>query len=258
LPEKMEEFSKLLEIIAKLRGVGGCPWDKEQTHSSLREYLLEETYEVLDALDRREAGKLCGELGDLMLQIVLHAQIASENKEFTIEDVLREINAKLVYRHPHVFGSAKVGDSAEVTFNWEALKKKERGANASLLVSVPRQMPALAYSQEIQRRVAQVGFDWENTNGVIEKLVEETRELREAESREQKEEEFGDVLFTLVNIARRMGIDSESALRAANEKFYRRFAAMEEICRGRGMNLGDLSFEEQNALWGEAKRKLKS
>ncbi len=254
LPEKLSQFNTLVDIIAKLRAPDGCPWDREQTHVSLRANLLEECYEVLEALDEGDSGKLCEELGDLMMQVVLHAQIASEAGEFELGDVVNSINTKLIHRHPHVFGSLKVKDANEVLVNWEALKKGERESGASMLDNVPRQMPALSYGQEIQNRVARVGFDWEDVDGVIDKLVEEVRELKEADSQQQKAQEFGDVLFTLVNVARRLGVDSEAALREANRRFYRRFAYMEELCRQRGVNIGDLSFDEQNTLWEGAKK----
>lgn len=257
LAENLNKFDTLVAIIARLRAPDGCPWDSKQTHASLREYLLEECYEVLAALDEGDSSKLCDELGDLLLQIVLHAQIATEADEFELGDVINSINAKLIHRHPHVFGLEKVKDAEEVAHNWEALKQEERGADTSMLASVPRQMPALGYSQAIQRRVAQVGFDWEDIDGVIDKLAEEVSEFKQADSQEQKAQEFGDILFTLVNVARRLGVDSEAALREANKKFFRRFTYMEEVCRQRGVNIGDLSFAEQNALWEEAKRETK-
>jgi tetrapyrrole methylase family protein/MazG family protein len=247
------EFMRLVDIITQLRAENGCPWDKKQTHASLREYLLEESYEALEALDQADNDKLCQELGDVLLQIMLHSQIAAEKGEFTLEDVLRNINQKLVRRHPHIFGNVQVKDAEEVTKNWEAIKQTERKPQESMLDSVPKQLPALAYSQDIQRRVAQVGFDWENIDGVIEKLAEEVQELKQSVSLEEKADEFGDLMFTLVNIARRMGVDSESALRDANRKFSRRFAYMEKLCRERGLDLGKLSFDEQNGLWKEAK-----
>ena len=256
LPENFSQFDTLVDIIARLRGPDGCPWDREQTHTSLREALLEECYEVLEALDEEDAKKLGEELGDLLMQVVLHAQIAAEAREFELGDVIRSISAKLVQRHPHVFGSLKVKDADEVLMNWEALKKKERGSDTSMLANVPKQLPALSYSQDVQSRVARVGFDWADIEGVIDKLVEEVREFKQADSQEKRAREFGDLLFTLVNFARRMGIDAESALRETNKRFYRRFSYMEEICRQRGVNFGDLSFEEQNALWEEAKRKV--
>jgi tetrapyrrole methylase family protein / MazG family protein len=247
------EFTKLIEIIARLRGPDGCPWDKKQTHTSLREFLLEESYEVLEALDEEDYQKLCQELGDLLLQIILHAQIASENNEFKLEDVLRNLNTKLVRRHPHIFAGKKVQTAEEVSHIWESIKKDERNPDSSILESVPRQMPALAYSQDIQRRAAQTGFDWENIDGVIDKLSEEVREFKQSKNQKEKNEEFGDLFFTLVNIARRMGIDPEASLRQSNRKFYMRFSHMEKICRERGLNLSQLSFAEQNALWEEAK-----
>ena len=254
LPENLSQFDTLVNIVAKLRAPDGCPWDREQTHSSLRGNLLEECYEVLEALDEGDAEELGYELGDLLMQVVLHAQIASEAGEFELGDVIKSINTKLIYRHPHVFGSLKVKDAKEVLVNWEALKKGERESEASMLDNVPGQMPALSYSQEIQDRVARVGFDWEDVSGVIDKLAEEVGEFKQADSQERKEQEFGDLLFTLANIARRLGIDLEAALRQANQRFYRRFSRMEELCRQRGLNFGELSFDEQNALWEEAKK----
>lgn len=257
LPENLNEFDTLVAIIARLRAPGGCPWDRQQSHASLRENLLEECYEVLEALDHEDAGKLSDELGDLLMQIVFHIQIAHEEGEFELGDVVRGINTKLIHRHPHIFGSEKVSDAEEVALNWEALKQEEREEGTSILDSVPRQMPALGRSQSIQRRVAQVGFDWPEVDGIIEKLSEEIGELKQAEDEESREREFGDVLFALVNIARRMGVDSEAALRAANQRFTRRFNYMEEACRRRGVNFAKLSLEEQNALWEEAKEVLK-
>ena len=256
LPENLSQFDTLVDIIARLRAPDGCPWDRKQTHSSLRENLLEECYEVLEALDEGDSGKLCGELGDLLMQVVFHAHLAAEAGEFELKDVISNINSKLIHRHPHIFGSLKVKDAEEVVINWEVLKREEREAGASMLASVPRQMPALAYSQEIQDRVARVGFDWEDIDGVIDKLVEEVREFKQAESQEQQAGEFGDLLFTLANIARRLDIDLEAALREANQRFYRRFTYMEEVCRQRGVNIADLSFDEQNALWEEAKKRV--
>ena len=250
----LSQFATLVDIIARLRAPDGCPWDRKQTHASLREHLLAECYEVLAALDDGDSEKLCEELGDLLLQIVLQAQIASEAGEFELGEVIRSINTKLVHRHPHIFGEIRVKDAEEVSLNWEIIKQGERETSASMLDGVPGQMPALGYSLEIQKRVARVGFDWEDVDGVIDKLVEEVSELKQADSQEQKAGEFGDLLFTLVNIARRLGVDSEAALRGANKRFYQRFSCMEELCRQRGLNLGELSFDEQNALWEEAKK----
>jgi tetrapyrrole methylase family protein/MazG family protein len=211
---------------------------------------------VLEALDEGDSGKLCDELGDLLMQVILHTQIATEAGEFEVGDVLSSINTKLIHRHPHIFGSLKVKDAEEVALNWEVLKQEEREPDTSILASVPRQMPALGYSQEIQRRVAQVGFDWEDIGGVIDKLAEEVSEFKQAGSQQQRAQEFGDLLFTLANIARRLGVDLEATLRQANQRFYRRFTYMEELCRQRGLNLSKLSFDEQNALWEEAKKKV--
>jgi len=257
MPKKLSQFATLVDIIAKLRAPDGCPWDRKQTHASLRENLLEEGYEVLAALDEGDSGKLCDELGDLLMQIVLHAQIAAEAGEFELGDVICSITTKLIHRHPHIFGLQKVKDAEEVAHNWEVLKGEEREADTSILESVPKQMPALGYSQEVQRRAAQVGFDWEDVDGVIDKLVEEVREFKQTETSEQRAREFGDLLFTLVNVARRQGIDTEAALREANRRFYQRFTYMEEVCRQRGLVFGNLSFDEQNALWEEAKKRVK-
>ena len=185
LPQDLSQFATLVKIIARLRAPDGCPWDRKQTHASLRENLLAECYEVLEALDEGDSNKLCDELGDLLMQIVLHAQIASEDGEFELGEVVSGINTKLIHRHPHIFGSKKVRDAEEVSHNWEVLKKEERDEDSSILESVPRKMPALGYSQEIQRRVARVGFDWEDVDGVIDKLGEDVREYREARGQEQ-------------------------------------------------------------------------
>jgi len=251
-----EEFARLKEIIARLRGPDGCPWDKKQTHTSLRPYLIEESYEVLQALDEGSPQKLCEELGDLLLQIMLHAQMASEEGQFDIDDVVRGIGDKLIRRHPHVFGNQKAEDAAELELNWETLKQEEREKGQSLLSSVPGEMPALSYSQSIQRRVAGVGFDWEKVDDILDKLTEEVAEIRQAADHREMSDEFGDLLFTLVNIARRLDIDLETALRSANQRFFRRFSYMEELCRQRNINIGDLSLDEQNALWEEAKKKV--
>jgi len=255
-PKNPERFQTLVDIVAKLRSKEGCPWDREQTHASLREHLLEECYEVLETIDKEDWPAMGVELGDLLLQIVLHAQIAGEAGEFELADVMTSINKKLIHRHPHVFGSVKADTSEEVLHNWEVIKQAER-KGASSLASVPKHMPALAYSQEVQRRVAAVGFDWKDIDGVFDKLVEEMGELKNAATEKEKASEFGDLLFTLVNIARRMGIGSEAALRETNERFYRRFTFMEDLCRRRGQTFSQLSFDEQNALWDEAKKGTK-
>ena len=257
LPEDLSKFDALREIIARLRAPDGCPWDRKQTHTSLRETFLQECYEVLESLDEGNARKLREELGDLLLHIVLQAQIADEAGEFKIEDVIKDINEKLIYRHPHVFSTAQVKNAEEVLHNWQELKQAEKtkkGKSDSLLASVPKSLPALNYSQEIQHRVAHIGFDWESDQGVIDKLAEEIGEFQRAATAKEKADEFGDILFTMANIARRQGIELEVALREANQKFYKRFNYMEAVCKKRGVKIGDLSFEEQNALWDEAKK----
>jgi tetrapyrrole methylase family protein / MazG family protein len=252
-PEELNKFDTFAAIIARLRGPDGCPWDKEQTHRTLRENLLSECYEVLEALDAEDPAKLEEELGDLLLQIVLQAQIAADTGEFNIGDVIRGISEKIIRRHPHIFGSGGAKTADEVARNWETIKKKERAAGASMLAGVPGNMPALAYALEVQKRAARAGFDWENLEGVIEKLAEEVKEYKETRSMEEKSQEYGDILFTLANIARREGIDPEASLREANKKFFKRFACMEKLSRERGITFDKLSFNEQNALWEEAK-----
>ncbi len=253
--DNLDRFETLVEIIARLRGPDGCPWDRKQTHASLRKYLLEECYEALEALDEGDTEKLKGELGDILLQIMLHAQIAAEFGEFNIGDVIKALNEKLIYRHPHVFGTTEVSSAEEVSHNWEELKSRERGKEKSLLDSVPKHMPALSYAYEISRRAVNVGFEWRNMEGVIDKVVEEIREIKESAGREEKEGEFGDLLFTIVNIARWEGIDPETALRVANNKFFRRFSSMEDLCHQRNLVFKELSFDEKNALWEEVKEK---
>jgi tetrapyrrole methylase family protein/MazG family protein len=257
IPKDLRRFSSLVKIIATLRGTNGCPWDKEQTHSTLRETFLQECYEVLDALDSLDAGKMREELGDLLLHIVMQSRIAEEAGEFKIADVIESINQKLIHRHPHVFGEQKVTGVDEIIHNWDELKREEKGTEESIIASVPRSMPALSYSQEVQHRVAQVGFDWENDEGVIEKLAEEVGELTRAETEKSKTEEFGDLLFTLANIARRQKVDLEVALRESNQKFARRFQFMEGVCRQRNLRFSELSFKQQNQLWEEAKQATK-
>jgi len=256
LPKDLEKFETLVNIVARLRAPDGCPWDKEQTHQTLRSNLLSECYEVLEALDKSDAAKLSEELGDLLLQIVLHAQIAKDNREFEIGDVIKSITTKIIHRHPHIFGKVKVKDADEVMHNWEALKKEEREEGASILESVPKDMPALAYAYEISRRAVRVGFEWENVEGVIDKMAEEIKEIKDAHDRQEKEREYGDLLFTLVNVARWEGIDAEAALRNANRKFFKRFKRMEELCRERGLDFSALSFKEKDKLWEEAKREV--
>lgn len=253
--EELGTFQTFRRIIQKLRAPDGCPWDRKQTHNSLKAYLLEESYEVLETIENNNMYGLSEELGDLWLQIMLHSQIAEEQGEFTLEDVLRGINTKLIFRHPHVFGGKDVRDAEEVSFNWQELKEQEKPESCSILSGVPKSMPALAASQSLQRRAASVGFDWEKIDDVMDKLVEEVNELRNAGSREEQESEFGDILFTLANIARRMDIELESALRQANTRFTQRFNYIEDVCRARGADIKKLTLAEMDSLWNEAKER---
>ncbi len=256
-----EEFQKLVDIMARLRGTGGCAWDREQTIQSLRRFVLEETYEVLDAIDRADHDALRGEIGDFILEAVFLAQMETDEGRFTITESLRHINEKLIRRHPHVFGTVEGVDTpGKVKEQWEQIKAAEQrsaGRKRSLLKGVPRAMPSLLLAHEIGTRVAAVGFDWERTDDVVAKIEEEVAELRAAtgEGRERTEEEMGDLLFAIANLARKMGIDAESALRKANEKFTKRFTALEEIFEQRGQSLQDATLEQMEEVWGEVKRR---
>jgi tetrapyrrole methylase family protein/MazG family protein len=220
----------------------------------MRENLLEECYEVLEAIDDGDEVRLRGELGDLLMQIVFHARIANENDSFELADVIRDINEKLIRRHPHVFKGEKVDGTQGVLSNWEEIKKGERGREKSVLSGVPPQMPSLAYSQEIQARAARLGFDWEEDRDVIEKIAEEATEIATSTNKEEKAAEYGDLLFAIANLARRQNIDLESGLRQAGHRFKKRFTAMEKMCCESDTNLAELSFSEQNKLWEEAKK----
>jgi len=250
-------FEAFLEVVAHLRAPDGCPWDKEQTHLSLRPFLLEETYELLDALDREDFQAMREELGDLLLQIMLHAQIASEVGEFSMAEVIRGIHDKIVSRHPHVFGDLKLGDAQGVLLNWERLKAAERITNgkeeAGLLGSVPGALPALSQADQYQRRVSRVGFDWPDRSGIYDKVAEEIEEVRQAADREANQAEIGDLLFSVVNLARSYEVDAESALREANVRFRQRFGYIERVARNQGRTLSDLSLQEMDALWEESK-----
>ena len=256
-----EKFQQLVEIMARLRAPGGCPWDREQTFDSIKPYTLEETYEVLDAIDRRDWPELSEELGDFLLQAVFYAQIAGEQKLFQVGDALDAINQKLIRRHPHVFGNESAETAGDVKRIWGEVKsaeKKQKGREeSSLLASVPRAMPALVEAQQIASRAAGVGFDWENPEQVIEKLHEELAELDEARrnaSHAELEDEIGDLLFVLVNLARFMKVDPEQALRRTNAKFRDRFGFIEKKLAERGKQLQDSNIEEMEELWQEAKR----
>jgi tetrapyrrole methylase family protein/MazG family protein len=245
------------ETVARLRAPDGCPWDREQTHQTLRINLLEETYEALAALDAEDDGKLCEELGDLLMQIAMHTQIATEEGVFRFADLIGGIDAKLKRRHPHVFGDVTVAGTADVLRNWEAIKAGERqeegNAQASRLEGVPAILPALARAQELGDRAARAGFDWPEVEGVLDKLDEEIAELRAVGDPEERARELGDLLFTLVNVARWLGVDAESALRKACDRFARRYAEMERAASAQGVDLADLSLSQQDALWNRAK-----
>jgi tetrapyrrole methylase family protein/MazG family protein len=250
-------FEAFQEIIAHLRAPNGCPWDREQTHQSLRSNLLEETYEALSALDAEDPQAMREEFGDLLLQIVLHAQIANEYGEYNMSDVLRGIHTKIVYRHPHVFGEAQADSVGKVLENWEKLKAKERQAKgkaeAGLLDSVPAAMPALIQAEEYQKRAARVGFDWPDVQGVLDKVCEEVDEVRAAQG-SQRMAEIGDLLFAVVNLARWCDADAESVLREANLRFKGRFFFIEKAARERGVKVSDLSLQEMDDLWEAAKK----
>ena len=252
-------FEAFQELVAHLRAPEGCPWDREQTHRSLRPHLLEEAYEVLTALDAEDVNALREELGDLLLQIVLHAQIASEYGEFTMSDVLGNIHAKLVHRHPHVFGGLKLKDKQGVIQNWERLKAAERRssglADKGLLDGIAIILPALSQAEAFQKRAARVGFDWANLQGVIDKIDEEFREVRQAFDPETRAAEIGDLLFAVVNLARWLDVDAESALREANGRFRKRFAYIESSARAQGREMSEFSLEEMDDLWNEAKKR---
>jgi tetrapyrrole methylase family protein/MazG family protein len=244
-------------VIAHLRAPDGCPWDREQTHQTLRPNLLEEAYELLSAIDSDDPQAMAEEFGDLLLQIVLHAQIASEYGEFTMADILRGIHTKIVRRHPHVFENLHVEGMDEVLLNWERLKAAERVENGEvekgLLDGVATSLPALIQSQEYQDRAARVGFDWPDISGVLDKITEEVTELRAAADSKAQAGELGDLLFALVNLARWYKIDAESALREANDRFRRRFRHIEDTAKAQGRELSEMTLKEMDALWDDAK-----
>jgi tetrapyrrole methylase family protein/MazG family protein len=263
-------FEKLVALQKRLRAPNGCPWDREQTHATLRTYLIEEAYEVLDALQSGEDAKFAEEMGDLLLQIVFHSQIAAEEGRFTVADVIREIHEKMVRRHPHVFGTKRAKDSAEVLWNWEQIKAEERRAQkpgskpveknkqaASVLDGVPRTLPALLEGLQLTKKAARVGFDWDAVDGIFDKLREEGAELQralETNDRPKIEEELGDLLFVSVNLARFLRVDPEIALKNANAKFLRRFREMERLASEAGRSFADVPRAEMEALWDSAKR----
>jgi tetrapyrrole methylase family protein/MazG family protein len=254
-------FGDLLEIMARLRAENGCPWDREQTHESLRIYMIEETYEVLEALDEGDKGKFCNELGDLLLQIVFHAQIAKENGDFDMDDVLTEVCSKLISRHPHIFGDVKADTAEKVVENWEAIKKKEKkiDSQTGVLKDVPSNLPALMRSYKVQQKAAQVGFDWDNIEDVFRKVDEEIQELRDvykSKNVERITDELGDAFFALVNLSRFLKVQPELALTGTIKKFIDRFEYIEQQSRKAGKRMEDMSLAEMDGLWNEAKEKL--
>jgi MazG family protein len=262
-----EKFETLLRLMERLRGPGGCPWDREQTIESLRPYLIEETYEVLEAIERGDWAHLPDELGDLQLQIVFQAQIASEQGHFTIQDVLDRITDKLVRRHPHVFGSESLDTAGEVVHRWEEIKRQEKrrgaadgnaaGQTEALLEAVPHAQPALLEAEQISKCAAKAGFEWERPEDMLDKIEEESRELlqaRESGDADHLEDEMGDLLFMLVNLARRLKISPELALKRANRKFRRRFGQVEAGLRERGKTPASSDLAEMEELWQQAKK----
>jgi tetrapyrrole methylase family protein/MazG family protein len=260
-------FESFHEIVAHLRAPDGCPWDREQTHASLRTHLLEESYEALEAIDSGDFASMREEFGDLLLQIVLNAQIASEQGQFTMTDVVKGIHDKIVRRHPHVFGDVELKDVNGVLANWERLKEKERREKRvvnsegsaekrekGLLDGVPVSLPALTQAQEYQDRAARVGFDWPEIEGVLDKVREEIEEIKAAQNLEEVTAELGDLFFVLVNLARWRKVDAESALRETNLKFKKRFGHVEKSAKAQGRSLSDMTLEEMDALWNEAKQ----
>jgi len=250
--DDVRRFDGLHHVIDRLHAPDGCPWDREQTHETLRAHLLEESYEALEAIDRDDPRALTEELGDVLLQVLMHAAVAERLEEFSFGDVVEHIARKLIRRHPHVFGEGTAATAEEVYQNWEALKQQEK-PRQSILDGVPATLPALAASQSIQGRARRIGFDWPDVEGPLEKLREEIDELARSNGAIEREDEFGDILFVAVNIADHLGIDAEQALRRANLKFRRRFGAVERMARERGLNLKELDLAGLDALWDEAK-----
>ncbi|HMC20377.1 MAG TPA: nucleoside triphosphate pyrophosphohydrolase [Thermoanaerobaculia bacterium] len=250
-------FDELVALMTRLRGPNGCPWDRKQTLESLKPFIVEEAYEVVDAIDRGQRAALAEELGDLQLQVVFVAEITREEGSFDIYDVVTSIHDKLVRRHPHVFGDVEAKDAEQVLVNWEKLKNEERKAeNKSVLAGVPQSLPALLKASRLTEKAARVGFDWRRAKDVFAKIDEEVEELREAvEEKDQQKihDEIGDLLFSIANIARKLDVNAEEALQSANRKFSRRFESMERSVRGEGRNLDQLSLEQMDALWDQAK-----
>lgn len=248
-------FDELVEIMARLRGPNGCPWDREQTHDSLSRHVIEEAYELVEAIEHKDDKHLKEELGDLLLQIVFHAQIAADRNAFTIDEVVAGLNEKLERRHPHIFAEAEATTPAEVSRVWEEIKREDEGKyKESRLEGIPGSLPALLRAGKVQKRMVAAGFDWEADEDVLAALTDEAGELGQALRGEgDMREEIGDILFMLVNVARRLGIEPEAALRAATSKAENRFRFMEREAERKGQKLEDMTLEEQNRLWEEAK-----
>jgi tetrapyrrole methylase family protein/MazG family protein len=251
--DELGSFQTLIDIIERLRAPDGCPWDREQTHASLKRNLLEECYEALEAIDNDDPDQLSEELGDILVQVAFHSQIAGEAQRFSVEDVLTKVNQKLIRRHPHVFGDSVASDAREVERNWEKLKEQERGRK-SPVEGIPKDLPALTYAQLMQDRAAREGFDWEDISGVLDKVVEEVNEVKNASTDEERAKEMGDVLLAIVNLTRWMGIQAEDALRQSNARFRKRYIRMESLASDRGLDFRDLPLMEKEKLWQEAKR----
>lgn len=243
---------ELVKVMARLRGPGGCPWDAEQTHQTLAKHLLDETYELLEAIETGTEADVAEELGDLLLQVVFHAQMGTDAGAFDVDDVAQGLVDKLVRRHPHVFADVEVSGAREVVENWDAIKEHEK-ARASVFEGVPESMPALMYAQKLQRRANQAGFDWSDVAGALGKVKEEIDELAAEDDRDAQERELGDLFFALVALARHLDVDAETALRRASRTFRDRLARIEEVARERGLRLRDLGDDELDALWQEAK-----
>ena len=249
----------LVAIIKVLRAPGGCPWDREQTHESIKKNFIEETYEVVEAINKQSTDMLREELGDVLLQIVLHSEMESENGNFSFDDVVNDIVQKLVGRHPHVFGEVVANNTAEALNSWDAVKLKTKGQKnqTESMLSVPRELPALMRAQKIQHKAAKIGFDWDNVGGAVDKLYEEIDELKTAMEQGKRfdiEDEFGDVLFSCVNIARFIDVDSEEALTASTDKFMSRFSLVEQMASEQGIDMKSSSIEELDRLWDKAKK----
>ena len=245
------------QLVRRLRGPNGCPWDREQTQESLKEKLLEECYELVEAIEDGDPSELAEELGDVLFHLVFQIQMAAHEGQFTPEQVFGSVIRKLVRRHPHVFSDTTVKDSEELLANWDSIKRSEKaGTGSSALDGVPRTAPALSYAQEVQKRAARAGFDWDEYAGVVLKVAEELGELESASSDTEREAELGDLLFSVVNAARWLGVDAEGALRHANGRFHARFTAMEKLSLDRRLSFADLPMEDKDSLWEEAKSLL--